>query len=362
MADNAVTVVVVNWNGREFLSACLESVLAQECPGGVRVVVVDNGSTDGSQDYLATQFPQVELVANDPNNYAAANNRGVSMAEGPFAMLLNTDTELAPGCIAGLVSALDADQKASAAAPKIVFPDGRLCTTGIEQRQDLYWIDRDQGVADDGQSGAPEKVLGLSGCCVLFRVEAWHDVGGQDESFHMYYEDVDLALALNRAGWHALYVPAARCTHIGHGSIKKAKTWKDELGERNRLLVLARYFPDRFVGELVRSPWFQSGAPDEVRELLPLCARRWAADENANGESLLLDLMMALRDEVRVHAGELDTRWGEHRNLPKILDEREAWIVKLLEEVARLRVWRLPGRRLKPGEQAFLTRLRDGGS
>ena len=116
MADNAVTVVVVNWNGREFLSACLESVLAQECPGGVRVVVVDNGSTDGSQDYLATQFPQVELVANDPNNYAAANNRGVSMAEGPFAMLLNTDTELAPGCIAGLVSALDADQKASAAA------------------------------------------------------------------------------------------------------------------------------------------------------------------------------------------------------------------------------------------------------
>ena len=64
----------------------------------VRVIVLDNGSTDGSQDYLAAEFPQVELVANEPNNYAAANNRGVDMAKGSYAMLLNTDTELAPGC------------------------------------------------------------------------------------------------------------------------------------------------------------------------------------------------------------------------------------------------------------------------
>ena len=362
MAAEPVTIVIVNWNGREFLAACLESVLAQECPGGVRVIVLDNGSTDGSQDYLAAEFPQVELVANEPNNYAAANNRGVDMAKGSYAMLLNTDTELAPGCVAELVAALKADAKAAAAAPKIVFPDGRLCTTGIEQREDLYWVDRDQGVADDGQAGPPQRVLGPSGCCVLFRVEAWRAVGGQDESFHMYYEDVDLALALNGAGWHSLYVPKARCTHIGHGSIKKAKTWKDELGERNRLLVLARHFPDRFVAELVRSPWFQSGAPEQVRELLPLCARRWSPDEKVDGEGLMLDLMMAMRDEVRAHAGELDARWGEHRNLPKILEEREEWIGKLLEEVARLRVWRLPGRRLKPGERSFLTRLRDGGS
>ena len=78
-------------------------------------------------------------------------------------------------------------------------------------------------------------MLGVSGCCALFRVAAWREVGGQDESFHMYYEDVDLALALRDKGWRSLYVPSAHCVHIGHGSIRKAKTWKDELGERNRL-------------------------------------------------------------------------------------------------------------------------------
>jgi hypothetical protein len=190
----------------------------------------------------------------------------------------------------------------------------------------------------------------------LFRTQAWRAVGGQDEAFHMYYEDVDLALSLRAAGWRSLYVPAAKCVHEGHGSIRKAKTSKDELGERNRLLVLARHFQDRFAAELVRSPWFQSAPPEQVRALLPLCAARLGRGES----ELLLDLMLALRDAVRGHAGELDAKWGEHRNLPKILDEREAWIATLLEEVARLRLWRLPGRRLKPQERAFLDRVRRG--
>lgn len=354
----AVTVVVVNWNGAEFLPACLQAVARQRVTGGVATVVIDNGSNDDSLRVLADQFPDVPVVRHGRNNYTAANNLGVSRAQGRYALLLNTDATLADDCLAMLVTALDADPRAAAAAPRIVYPDGRICTTGILQRDDLYWVDRDQGAADDGRTGLPQEVLGVSGCCALFRVEAWRQVGGQDEDFHMYYEDVDLALRLRAAGWHSLYVPAARCEHVGHGSIRKATTWKDELGERNRLLVLARHFPDRFGAELVRSPWFQSATPDAVRTLLPmLAARRGGA-----GDDLLLDLMLCLRDEVRALAGELDARWGEHRNLPKILAEREQWIARLLEEVRRLRIWRLPGRRLKPGEAAFLERVRRGGA
>src|SRR5690606_18104335 len=146
-------------------------------------------------------------------------------------------------------------------------------------------------------------------------------------------------LRLAAGGWHSLYVPAAVCEHVGHGSIKKAETWKDELGERNRLLVLARHFRDRFAVELVRSPWFQSARPEQVRELLPKLAARCGR----GGDDLMLDLLLAMRDAVRDLAGELDERWGRHRNLPKILEERERWIAMLLEEVARLRLWRLPG-------------------
>jgi GT2 family glycosyltransferase len=358
MRDARVTVVVANWNGREFLDACLESVFAQQVEGGVRVVVIDNGSTDGSQDHLRSHWPEVELIESATNNYTAANNRGVAMAQGEYALLLNTDAVLAKGCLQSLVRALVDRPDAAAAAPKIVYPDGRICTTGIEQRDDLYWVDRDGAKVDEQVTSPPTEVLGVSGCCALYRVAAWLDVGGQDEAFHMYYEDVDLALALRRAGNTALYVSAARCTHVGHGSIRKAAKWKDELGERNRLLVLARHFPGEFAHELVRSPWFQSASPDEVSALLPLCAERLAdGGEHLDHGDVMLSLMMAMRDQVRDLSGELDSRWGEHRNLPKILDERERWIGKLLLEVARLRVWRLPGRRLKQGERDFLARL-----
>jgi GT2 family glycosyltransferase len=357
MTAPRVTVVVVNWNGREFLGDCLRAIAAAGGEASLRTVLIDNGSTDGSQAFVQGEFPDVEFVQHERNDYTAANNLGVKKAGGDFALLLNTDATLRPGCLRELVAALDGDAKAAAAAPKIVYPDGRICTTGIEQRDDLYWVDRGQGAADPGRAGPNERVLGVSGCCALFRVAAWRAVGGQDEDFHMYYEDVDLALRLQAAGWHALYVPAAVCEHVGHGSIKKASTWKDELGERNRLLVLARHFGERFAAELVRSPWFQSAPPEQVRALLPkLAARRGAA-----GDDVLLDLLLALRDEVRTLSGELDTNWGTHRNLPKILGEREQWIATLLEEVARLRLWRLPGKRLKPDERAFLDRVRGRG-
>lgn len=357
MTAPRVTVVVVNWNGREFLGDCLRAVAAAAGEVSLHTILIDNGSSDGSQDFVRREFPGVEFVQHERNDYTAANNLGVARAGSDYALLLNTDATLRPGCLRELVRALDADPEAGAAAPKIVFPDGRLCTTGIVQRDDLYWVDRDQGAADPGRAGPPEPVLGVSGCCALYRTAAWRAVGGQDEDFHMYYEDVDLALRLGAAGWRSLYVPAAMCEHIGHGSITKAPTWKDELGERNRLLVLARHFGDRFARELVRSPWFQSAPPEQVRALLPKLAARRAG----TGDDVLLDLLLALRDEVRSHAGELDTQWGTHRNLPKILGEREAWIATLLEEVARLRLWRLPGKRLKPDEQAFLDRVRGRG-
>jgi GT2 family glycosyltransferase len=350
----AVTVVVVNWNGAEFLPACLEAASSQQVAGGIEVVVIDNGSSDGSLELLARQFPSVPVVRNARNNYTAANNLGVARARGPWALLLNTDATLQPGCVQQLVTALERDPRAAAAAPLVLYPDGRVFTTGIEERADLYWVDRDQGAPVPEDAAEPARVFGVSGCCALFRVQAWREVGGQDEDFHMYYEDVDLALRLQAAGWHSLYVSRARCAHIGHGSIDKVATGKDPLGERNRLLVLARHHPDRLLRELVRSPWFQSADPAAVRDLLPLLAKK----RGGNPDELLLDLMLALRDAVREHAGELDARWGEHRNLPRILAEREAWIGRLLQEVARLRIWRLPSHRLKPMEAAFLERLR----
>ncbi|HLU39233.1 MAG TPA: glycosyltransferase family 2 protein [Planctomycetota bacterium] len=350
MTPPAVTVVLVNWNGAEFLPPCLRSIAAQTYAGAVNTIVVDNGSHDGSLELLRRDFPEVRVLVNDVNNYARANNRGVAAADTPFVLQLNTDTELEPECIARLVDRLAARPDAAAAMPKILYPDGRLYSTGVLQRPDLYWVDRDEGEPDDGRRDREEDLFGVSGCCALHRREVWLAAGGLDEAFHMYYEDVEFSLRLRARGHALLYVPAARVRHVGHGSIAKTAHGKDVLGERNRLLVLAAHYRDAFPRECVRSPWFQSAPPDELRALLPELARRLGVAP----EAAWSELCVALRDAVREFAGEQDAAYGTHRNYPRILEEREQWIEKLLREVARLRIYRWPWRRLKPGEQAFL--------
>ncbi len=347
----AVRVVLVNWNGKEFLAPCLQSVAAQDYPGGVQVTVVDNGSSDGSQAWLAEAHPEVQLLENPQNNYCSANNLAVQEGSTDLVLLLNTDTVLQPSTLSNLVQALQANPKAAGVAPKILYPDGRIYSTGIQEREDLYWVDRQQGEQDQANHASPEPVFGLSGCCVLYRRQAYLEAGGLNEDFHMYYEDVDLSLRLKAMGHDLLYVPTATMTHIGHGSINKTSRGKDHLGERNRLLVLAAHYPKQFAAQCVRSPWFQSAAPEDLRTFLPKIGQRLQQSEPS------LDLLLALRDQVREYAGELDSAYGEHRNLPKILQERETWIARLLREVARLRIYQLPWKRLKPGEAAFLRRF-----
>lgn len=303
-----VQVVIVNWNGEEYLAACLRAVAGQDHDGLIDVLVVDNGSTDGSLALLARDFPHVEVVRSAHNNYAAANNLGVARSKGPYALLLNTDAVVDAAAIRLLVAALEADPGAAAAAPLITYPDGRICTTGIVERGDLRWVDRDQGKRLRAFAGT-ERTWGVSGCCVLVRTKAWREVGGQDEAFHMYYEDVDLAMRWQQRGWHCLFVPAARCVHEGHGSIRKATVWKDELGERNRLLVLARHRGDRFLRELADSPWVHSAPRDQVEALLPLLAQRFRADAAAGLAEIRATLASARRP-----------RWSLRRRLRKLRD------------------------------------------
>lgn len=337
MTDPEVTVVVVNWNGEEYLGPCLTSVRAQQGPG-IEVVVVDNGSSDGSLALLARTFPDVQVVRNSRNNYAAANNLAVARARSAFVCLLNTDTVLESGCLATLVRRLASDDAIAGVAPKILFPDGkRLYTTGVHERPDLYWVDRDQGEPDDGRRDRVEDVFGLSGCCVLYRRSAFQALGGLDEDFHMYYEDVDFSLRLRAAGHRLVYEPAARVRHVGGGSIRKTEAGKDPIGERNRLLVLARHYPQVAAREAARSRWLQGVGRDELAAFLPVLGRHAVAGEAA----FLSELLLCWRDEAAY---------------PQLVRDRDAWIVKLLREVRRLRVYRWPWRRLKPIEADFLRR------
>jgi GT2 family glycosyltransferase len=310
MTQPSVAIVVVNWNGRDLLPDCLNAALAQDYTGSVEVLVIDNCSTDDSLELLANRFSAVRVLRNDRNNYAAANNLGVRTAQTDYVLLLNNDATVDPGCVRTLVEALERDPNTVGATPKVVFPDGRLYTTGITETKDLYWFDRDHGDADEDQRARGE-VPGISGCCALFRREVWIAAGGQDEDFHMYYEDVEFSLRVRKMGFRLLYVPEARVTHIGHASIAKATADREELGERNRLMVLASHYPDRFASLAAASPWFRYAPKQEVLELLPKLARRLGVRES----EMVLDLMRSRRGH-RMVAGQ--RRWSLRRRLRKI--------------------------------------------
>lgn len=308
MTVGSVAILIVNWNGRTLLQACLESSLRQDYSGEVTVLVIDNGSTDGSPEYVEEQFPDVLLLRNRHNNYTSANNLGVHATETEFVLLLNSDARLDPSCLQILVDSIQPHSDVAGSAPKILYPDGRLYTTGIQETDDLYWFDRDQGKADQGDVES-EEVFGISGCCALFRRDAWLRAGGQDEDFHMYYEDVDFCLRLRDLGYRFLYVPEARATHIGRASIKKAPDNREELGDRNRLMTLAAHYPQRFMALAATSSWLRSARREDVLTLLPKLAQHLGVEESHLDSELTLR-MRNQRTGVR--------NWSLRRRIGKI--------------------------------------------
>jgi len=230
----AVAVVVVNYNTREQLRACLASVAA-ESPA--EVVVVDNGSTDGSIEMVRSEFPAVRLVE-DPRNpgYGAASNRGVAACDAPYVLLVNSDTVLRRGTLEALRDYMDRHPRAGLAGPRLVHPDGsphRSCyafpssTFVILEHSPLRrmagWIPamRRRYFIDWSPREACA-VPWVHGAVLVLRRNAFEEVGGFDPSFLLYYEEVDLAYRLAAAGWETHFAPVAEVIHVGGASTSKA--------------------------------------------------------------------------------------------------------------------------------------------
>ena len=211
-------VVILNWNTRELLRRCLQTVLASEGLADFRVVVVDNASTDGSVDMLRREFPQVELIANATNSgYPAGNNLGLRAlgygdagqvrAEAPeYALLLNPDTEVPPEALARLVAYMELRPEIGIAGPRLVLPDGSLdlaCRRSFPSP--LVSLYRFSGLsrlfprhrqfgrynmtfADPNEELEVDAVVGA---CMLVRRAAIEATGLLDEAFFMYGEDLD---------------------------------------------------------------------------------------------------------------------------------------------------------------------------
>lgn len=238
-------IVIVNWNTRDLLRACLRTVQASV---GVTATtcVVDNASTDGSADMVRNEFPDVHLIANAANvGYPAANNAGLralgfdwGRVAGPrYALLLNPDTELPPVALAEMVAYMDAHPECGAAGPKLVLPTGQLdmaCRrsfpspevsfyrlTGLSflfpksrrfGRYNLTYLDPDVETEVDAVVGAYMQV----------RREAIAQAGLLDERFFMYGEDLDWAFEIKKAGWTVRYNPRVQVLHVKRAASRRS--------------------------------------------------------------------------------------------------------------------------------------------
>jgi hypothetical protein len=217
-----LTVIVLNWNGLTDTRALLPTLQGCRLPAewALHVMVVDNGSTDGSVATLTREFPWAEVLALGENRrFAGGNNAGLerSLAAGADAvMLLNNDTECDPGLLEHLLGALERDPAAGAAAPLIFFgpPSDVVWYAGAscEPRLGLAHH-RGLRVRDDGRWRAVEETGYLTGCCLLARRACWEQVGPLDERYFIYAEDADWSLRASARGWKLLFVPGGRLWH-----------------------------------------------------------------------------------------------------------------------------------------------------
>lgn len=227
-----VSIVIVSWNTRDLLERALRSLPKTDLRFAIEILVIDNGSSDGSPEMVREQFPDARLVENKGNvGFASANNQGAELADGTYLLLLNSDAELKPGALQAMVRKLEDNPEAGLAGGKILNHDGSmqaswmdfpgiwrefLILSGLGRLVFGPWYPS-HGPED---SARPRKVDYVSGACMLVRRGAFTDVGGFDPGFFMYAEEVDLCYRMRGANWQVWYMPDAEVIHLGGGSSK----------------------------------------------------------------------------------------------------------------------------------------------
>lgn len=247
-----VSIVILNWNGLSFLKRFIP-VLREHSPAGIsRIIVADNGSSDGSAEWLKESYPDIGLILLGENHgYAGGYNLALEEIETPFAVLLNSDIEVTAGWLEPLLEQME-NQEFGAVMPKIRSFDNR----GSFEYAGAAggWIDRfgypfcrgrifNLIEEDLGQFDSPAKVFWASGACMMVRMKAFREAGGFDGSFFAHMEEIDLCWRMHALGYSAGYNPHSTVYHVGGGTLPNESPRKIYLNFRNNLLLLHKNLP-----------------------------------------------------------------------------------------------------------------------
>ena len=256
-----VSAVIVNWNTRDYLRECLQSLEQTAIGELLETIVVDNASGDGSADMVAREFPGVTLIRSSRNLfYAAGNNLGVAEASGEYLLILNPDTEALGDAVAQLRGFLDEHPEASAVAPRLVHPDGsaqssvRLFPTPLNVLIEVTRLSRlaprsrvlgayRMGWWDQSEVREVDQPMTS---CLLVRRSKWEALRGMDEGFPMFFNDVDLCYRLKQSGGSLYFLPTARVLHHVGASTRQVKREMIVASHRG----LERFYRKHYLGRV----------------------------------------------------------------------------------------------------------------
>jgi GT2 family glycosyltransferase len=214
------SVVIPNWNGKRFLSGCLDS-LREQTYNKLEIIIVDNGSVDGSVEFIKEQYPEVKLIVFDHNTgFSVAVNKGIVESKGEFIALLNNDTVVDQNWLLELVNAMRAHPEIASAGCKMLSYDDHTLLDGAGDGYRRGGLPGRIGhrERDTGRFDVPRYIVGACGGAALYRRYLFADIGLFDEDYFAYLEDVDLGLRAQIAGYKCLYVPTSIVYHLGCGT------------------------------------------------------------------------------------------------------------------------------------------------
>jgi len=282
MANPLVSIIIVNWNGREILRKCLNSIRENTTYPNYKVVVVDNGSTDGSVEMIKKEFPYVKLIQNKENlGVAKATNQGIKKIESDYYFLLNNDTEVTRKWLNEFIAISESDSKIGIVGCKLVSPDGRVQHVGqISFRVDI----RGRRISNYLQKKTNElrEVDSVTGAAFLIKREVIDKIGLFDEGFSpFYYEETDFCVRARRGGFKIMYDPRAIIIHhVGYSMKTVDPPFVFFAREKNMVRFMLLNFPLswlilRMPHEAKRFVAMLMGRYGKVGQVLPLMGKAW---------------------------------------------------------------------------------------
>jgi N-acetylglucosaminyl-diphospho-decaprenol L-rhamnosyltransferase len=252
-----ISLIVLNWNTRDLLAHCLDSIEQHKGELQLEIIVVDNASTDGSQAMLKQRYSQLRLISNQQNvGFAKANNQAMRVAHGEYFLLWNSDAFATPEAIQNLLHLAEKNPRAGIVGAQLRNADNTfqasysrfpnqlrefLILTGLGR---TLFGHAYPSLGPEEEKG-PQIVDYVEGACLLVRRQAFQDVGGFDEGYFMYAEEVDWCYSMAKHGWQVWYQPEARVIHLGGASSAGRRTHREADLYRSRIRFFRKHYGNR---------------------------------------------------------------------------------------------------------------------